>query len=206
MTLEHVAIWTDKLEALKDYYSKYFDATPNDKYTNNKKQFQSYFLTFKSGARLKIMTMPNIPKNLNDTVLKQHIGIIHLAFGVDTKQEVEEKAKQLKEDGFVILSGQPANMFVVALEDCVALQINFEDEQNLKALNPTFQIFFRIMAERSTAFMQRRIITNLTKSAEKRYDLFQEQYPKMSFRFPQYMVASYLGMTTQFLSKIRNQN
>ncbi len=51
------------------------------------------------------MTMPNIPENTNDTIVKQHKGIIHLAFGVDTIKEVEEKAKQLQTDGFKILSG-----------------------------------------------------------------------------------------------------
>jgi lactoylglutathione lyase len=66
MILEHVAIWTDKLEELKDYYVKYFGGIPNGKYTNEKKQFHSYFLSFKSGARLEIMTMPNIPGNSND--------------------------------------------------------------------------------------------------------------------------------------------
>ena len=80
MILEHVAIWTDRLEELKDYYVKYFDGTPNDKYINNKKQFHSYFISFKTGARLEIMAMPNIPENLNDTVTRQHKGIIHLAF------------------------------------------------------------------------------------------------------------------------------
>lgn len=105
MTLEHVAIWTDKPEQLKDFYTKYFDGISNDKYTNEKKQFHSYFISFKSGARLEIMAMPGIPANLNDTVVKQHKGIIHLAFGVDTMQEVEEKAAQLKEVGFSILSG-----------------------------------------------------------------------------------------------------
>ena len=105
MILEHVAIWTDRLEELKDYYVKYFDGTPNDKYINNKKQFHSYFISFKTGARLEIMAMPNIPENLNDTVTRQHKGIIHLAFGVDTMQEVEAKANQLTKDGFIILSG-----------------------------------------------------------------------------------------------------
>ena len=100
---------------------------------------------------------------------------------------------------------QPASMFVMALEDCVLLQISFEDEQKLKSINHKFETFFRIIAERAAAFMQRRIISNLTKSAEERYDLFLEKYPKMAFRFPQYVIASYLGMTTQFLSKIRNQ-
>ncbi len=105
MILEHVAIWTDKLEELKDYYVKYFGGTPTAKYTNEKKQFHSYFLSFKSGARLEIMTMPDIPANANDTIIKQHKGIIHLAFGVTTTQEVDEKAKQLQTNGFKILSG-----------------------------------------------------------------------------------------------------
>ena len=46
MTLEHLAIWTDKLEELKDYYVKYFGGTPNEKYTNEQNKFESYFLTF----------------------------------------------------------------------------------------------------------------------------------------------------------------
>ena len=105
MTLEHVAIWTDKLEQLKEYYTKYFGGTANNKYINPKKQFESYFLTFESGARLELMAMPAIPDNKNDTVTAQHKGIIHLAFGVETMQEVDEKAKQLQTDGYTILSG-----------------------------------------------------------------------------------------------------
>jgi CRP-like cAMP-binding protein len=100
---------------------------------------------------------------------------------------------------------QPASMFVIALEDCVLLQINFDDEQQLKASNYKFETFFRILAERSTAFMQRRLIVNLTQSAEERYNSFLEKYPQMAERIPQYAIASYLGMTTEFLSKIRNR-
>lgn len=105
MTLEHVAIWTDHLDLLKDFYVKYFDGVANAKYTNESKQFQSYFLTFKSGARLELMSMPGIPANSNDRVVKQHKGIIHLAFGVDSMTEVEQKALELKAAGFPILSG-----------------------------------------------------------------------------------------------------
>ena len=105
MTLEHVAIWTDVLEGLKNYYGRYFGGVPNGKYTNEKNQFHSYFITFKSGARLEIMTMPGIPANANDTIAKQHKGIIHLAFGVDDIQEVEAKATELQGDGFKILRG-----------------------------------------------------------------------------------------------------
>jgi len=100
---------------------------------------------------------------------------------------------------------QPASMFVVALEDCILLQISFEDEETLKALNHKFETFFRYKAELATAFMQRRIITNLTKSAKERFDDFIKSHPTLVQRVPQYALASYLGITTQFLSKIRNQ-
>lgn len=105
MILEHAAIWANDLEKLKDYYVKYFKAEANDKYFNPNKNFQSYFLSFESGARLELMSMPGIPANINDTIQKQHLGIIHLAFGVDTMKEVDEKAKQLESDGYKILSG-----------------------------------------------------------------------------------------------------
>jgi len=105
MTLEHVAIWTNRLEKLKDYYQTYFGGQPNDKYINHNKGFESYFLHFASGARLELMQMPGIPQNQNDTVQAQHQGIIHLAFGVNTMAEVDQKAQELRDAGFPILSG-----------------------------------------------------------------------------------------------------
>ena len=105
MILEHVAIWTNQLEVLKTYYEKYFGGVSNDMYTNPAKGFRSYFISFQSGARLEIMSKSTIPKNLNDTIDAQHLGIIHLAFGVDTMQQVEEKARELQAAGFPVLSG-----------------------------------------------------------------------------------------------------
>ena len=105
MILEHVAIWTNDLEGLKDYYIRYFDAVANKKYINTSKKFESYFLSFDTGARLELMKMPNIPLNSNDTVKSQHLGIIHLAFGLPSTSLVDQKAAQLKQDGYPILSG-----------------------------------------------------------------------------------------------------
>jgi lactoylglutathione lyase len=105
MTLEHVAIWTSDTDSLKDFYVKFFNGVANSKYMNPQKEFESYFLSFKSGARLEIMKMKGVPDNLNDTIQKQHKGIIHLAFGVDTVAEVEAKAKELAAAGYPILSG-----------------------------------------------------------------------------------------------------
>jgi lactoylglutathione lyase len=72
---------------------------------NAQKGFESYFLSFRSGARLELMARPDIPENKNDTVQAQHLGIIHLAFGVATMTEVDAKATQLAQAGFSILSG-----------------------------------------------------------------------------------------------------
>lgn len=100
---------------------------------------------------------------------------------------------------------QPATMFVGALENSIVLQIDFEKEKELKAMNHKYETFFRIMAERGSAFHLRRIISNLTHTAEERYDYFLEKYPLIAGRVPQYALASYLNMTTQFLSRIRKK-
>lgn len=99
---------------------------------------------------------------------------------------------------------QPATMFVIALEDSIVLQIEFEAEQRLKEQSHKIETFFRLAAERTAAFHQRRIIASLTRTAEDRYNDFVETYPNLTQRLPQYALASYLGMTTQFLSQIRN--
>lgn len=100
---------------------------------------------------------------------------------------------------------KPATMFVVALEDSRILELPYEKEAMLKQRNHRFETFFRVRAERTAAFMQQRIISNLTQSAEERYDQFIAQYPQIVQRVPQYALASYLGMTTEFLSRIRNK-
>jgi len=105
MILEHTAIWTDKLEALKEFYVNYLGGTSNKKYVNQSKKFESYFISFGDGARLELMSKPNIPENLNDPILLQHKGIIHLAFEAATRQEVDEKARLFSANGFQILDG-----------------------------------------------------------------------------------------------------
>lgn len=100
---------------------------------------------------------------------------------------------------------QPATMFIVALEDGMILQLDFDKEKELKQSNYKFETFFRIIAERGLAFYQRRIISNLTLSAEQRYEQFIEKYPQIVQRVPQYALASFLGMSTEFLSRIRNK-
>jgi lactoylglutathione lyase len=105
MTLEHAAIWTRQLETLRDFYIRYFNGVSNDKYVNPAKGFESYFIRFAGGARLEIMYRRDIPENQNDTRQAQHLGLIHLAFGVDSMAAVDQKAEEMMAAGFPILSG-----------------------------------------------------------------------------------------------------
>lgn len=134
MKIEHIAIWTRHLEFLKDYYVKYFGGIPGNKYHNPKKQFQSYFLTFESGCKLELMTAPNIPENRNDTVEKEHLGIIHFAFEARSKMDVDLKAKELKDDGYKILSGPRITgdgcyEFATADPDNNRIEVTVKDEE-----------------------------------------------------------------------------
>lgn len=104
MILDHIAIWTINIEELKHYYIKYYDGTANQKYINRETGFESYFITFRSGSRIELMQRPGIPENLNDPI-KQYNGIIHLAFGVETMEQVISKAEELGKAGFRILRG-----------------------------------------------------------------------------------------------------
>jgi lactoylglutathione lyase len=105
MMIDHVAIWTSQLERLRDYYVKWFNGRASSEYTNKARQFESCFITFESGTRLELMKMPGIPENLNDSVEKQYQGIIHLAFGMENMEKVDDKFLELKNAGFRILRG-----------------------------------------------------------------------------------------------------
>ena len=104
MVIDHIAIWTENLEELKDFYSQYFNGILGEKYVNKQNGFQSYFITFITGSKLEIMMMPNIPNNLNNST-KQYKGIIHLAFGLDSINAVDLKAKEFESNGFQIING-----------------------------------------------------------------------------------------------------
>lgn len=104
MKIEHIALWVNDLERMKNFYRSYFGARVGDKYENKTRGFESYFLNFDSGARLEIMFRKNIPPNSNDP-LKQATGYVHLAMSVGSKQAVDVLTERLRADQFQILDG-----------------------------------------------------------------------------------------------------
>lgn len=105
MYIEHLAIWCKDLEAMKDFYVKYFGATANQRYHNPKNRFYSYFLHFEKGPRLELMQMPGVPDSLND-VIDQFTGLIHFAVSVGTEEKVDAITEQFRKDGIRIV-GEP---------------------------------------------------------------------------------------------------
>jgi lactoylglutathione lyase len=105
MRIDHIAIWTHQLEILKEFYIAYFQGEAGSIYHNKKKNFFSYFLTFGDGARLEIMSAPGIPANHNDNISSQHQGIIHIAFELSSRKDVDEKADEMRIAGLRILDG-----------------------------------------------------------------------------------------------------
>jgi CRP-like cAMP-binding protein len=102
------------------------------------------------------------------------------------------------------INQEPATLFVEALEGTEIIQIEYSSESLLLERIPKFEKYLRIITQRSFAFLQKRMLSNLSKSAEQRYEEFLERYPSIVNRVPQYALASYLGFSTEFLSKIRN--
>lgn len=105
MKIEHIAFWVNDLERMKLFYEKYFEGSASEKYANQSKNFSSYFLRFDSGSRLELMKKLEITENSND-FKNQKIGIIHLAFSVGSKEQVDVLTEKLRGDGFEIV-GEP---------------------------------------------------------------------------------------------------
>ena len=99
----------------------------------------------------------------------------------------------------------PADCNVQCLENTEVIQFSNENLQQLYSEIPKLERLFRIIFQNAFAASEKRVIRNFSLSAKECYLLFQEQYPQIEQRVPQYMIASYLGITKEFLSKIRNQ-
>ncbi|MEP1032515.1 Crp/Fnr family transcriptional regulator [Ekhidna sp.] len=104
-----------------------------------------------------------------------------------------------------LISKQPADYNVQCLEKTMVAQFTYEALERLYDEVPGFERLFRIILQKAFAASQKRIILNHSVPAKERYLKFRMQYPEIEQRVPQYLIASYLGISKQFLSKIRAQ-
>ncbi len=103
------------------------------------------------------------------------------------------------------VSQKPADFNVQCLENTELIQISYENQKSLLEEVPKLERFFRIIVEKAFVASQKRIVRNLSMTAKERYVFFRSQYPLIEQRIPQYLIASYLGITKEFLSKIKRE-
>ena len=116
MKIEHIAMYVNDLEAAKEFFIKYFEASSNDGYHNRTTDFRSYFLTFSDGSRLEIMSRPQMDDSIKTPA---RTGYIHIAFSVGSKEKVDALTARLREDGYETISG-PRTTGDGYYESCVA--------------------------------------------------------------------------------------
>jgi lactoylglutathione lyase len=99
MHIAHLALWAKDLENLKAFYERYFSAQASTKYINGQKHFQSYFLTFTSGARLELMSRPDT-SSMAPQPGQERLGYAHLAMSVGSASAVDALTMRLVNEGY----------------------------------------------------------------------------------------------------------
>ena len=103
MKLHHIAIWTFRLEELKEFYVRFLGGKSNEKYVNPKKGFESYFISFDEGPSLELMSRPDVQ---NTVVEENRVGLTHLAFTFPGQEEVLRFTEEMRSEGYTI-AGEP---------------------------------------------------------------------------------------------------
>lgn len=106
-------------------------------------------------------------------------------------------------DSFI--TKKPSVFNIQCLENTAVIQFTYEELELLYTEIPKLERLFRIIFQRALVVAERRIVESFYLTAKEKYLKFRERYPDLEQRVPQYMIASYLGVTKEFLSKIRNQ-
>lgn len=108
-------------------------------------------------------------------------------------------------DLFSFFTQKPSRYFIEALEETTVLQFNTADINLLYTKVPKFERFFRILLQNAYIAQEQRIVQNLSNTAEERYEAFRQKYPSLEQRITQKHIASYLGITPEFLSMLRRK-
>jgi CRP-like cAMP-binding protein len=102
-------------------------------------------------------------------------------------------------------TGTPSQLFIEAIENSEVLLIDKKDKEFAYDNLPKIEKLFRVMTQKTHVALQRRMIDNLSKTAESRYIEFTEKYPQLIQRLSNIQISAYLGITNVFLSNIRKK-
>ncbi len=108
-------------------------------------------------------------------------------------------------DMYCFINILPAMLTIEAIEESTVYQLKKNDLEKLYQTVPQFERFFRILMQNAYIREQLRVVQNLSMTAEERYDIFVEKYPEVANKVKQKQIASYLGITAEFLSMIKRK-
>jgi CRP-like cAMP-binding protein len=109
------------------------------------------------------------------------------------------------EDSVSLASGQPSEYFIDAVEDSDVLLLDLKSHNTLVDRVPGYAAAFRVGLQKHAAAKDKRIVSSMSASAEERYLQFLDSYPSLATRIPQFMLASYLGVSPETVSRIRRK-
>jgi CRP-like cAMP-binding protein len=169
---------------------------------SEKALFEDRFVTRPVKRREKILVAGEVCKNYTFVVE----GCFRM-FGVDDKG-FEHNIQFAAENDWIGDIGsfhtqKPSQLNIEALEAGLVLQIKQEDLYFLYRNIPKMNMIFKVLIELKYIELQNRVLQNFSSTAEQRYLSFLEQYPHLFNRLPNTQIASYLGITPEFLSKVR---
>lgn len=108
-------------------------------------------------------------------------------------------------DMYSLLSQKPGNLFIEVMEDSEVVLLSKENQEKLYTEIPKLERFFRILTENSLVANQERLMDSLSLTAEERFEKFCKKYPTLILKVPQKQIASYIGVTPEFFSKMKSK-
>ena len=197
-----VSYWIDHMpiEKVIEYFAQYIQLRDKEKNELRKRMIEKHVK-----RRQFILQQDDVCKYYSFVIS----GCFKM-FGVDD-HGVEHNIQFAAENDWIadigsFHSGKESKLYIEAIEPAVVLQI---DKTNLVYLYhnyPKFDRIFRVMMEEKFIELQNRVLQNISSTADERYVDFLQQYPLLANRLPNTQIASYLGITPEFLSKLRRIN
>ena len=129
--------------------------------------------------------------NINDNIVEHVLGFACQGWWIG--------------DMYSLLSQKPGNLFIEVLEDAEVVLLTKENQELLYKEIPKLERFFRILTENSLVANQERLMDNLSLSAEERFEKFCKKYPTLIQKVSQKHIASYIGVTPEFFSKMKSR-
>lgn len=189
--------YSTALEVLIDHFKNYFPLNENER-----RELETRFSERKIKRRGFVLQQGDVCRHFTFIVE----GCLKM-YAIDQSGK-EHNLQFVAESDWItdlnsFYSEKPSGVYIEAIEQTIVLQIKHEDLLYLYTNHHKFDRNFRIILEQKYIELQNRVLQSISSTADERYQSFLEQYPSLSQRLPNTQIASYLGITPEFLSKIR---